>query len=327
MQALITGGAGFIGSHLVDRLLTEGYHVVVVDNLSQGREENIAHNLGNERFTFVRGDVTDARLMERLVAEADIVYHLAAVVGVHHVLRSPLSTIRTNLLGTEITLRAAQRHRRKVLFASSSEVYGKKDRMPLAEGDDCTFGPTTVSRWCYALSKALGEHLCLAYHREGLKVSILRYFNAYGPRLDPRGYGSVIARFIGQALQGRPITVYGDGSQTRSFTYVADTVEGTILAASLPQAEGEVFNIGNGKEITILELARLIKEMTASPSPITLVPYEEAYGPAFEEPLHRTPDVSKAERVLGFKAQVSLEEGLARTIAWFRERHKPGEGR
>lgn len=320
MRALVTGGAGFIGSHLVDGLLAQGYEVVVLDDFSQGKEENIAHNLSNPSFRLVKGDVTDASLVESLVKESDVIYHLAAVVGVYYVLRDPLRTIRVNLLGTELVLEFAHRYRRRVLVASSSEVYGKNRKARLREKDNGVFGPPEASRWCYALSKSLDEHMALAYYRLGLEVSIVRYFNAYGPRLDPRGYGSVIARFISQALEGKPITVYGDGSQTRSFTYVSDAVRGTILAATLPQAVGGIFNIGNGREVSILELARIIKEKTGSQSPITFVPYDEAYGPGFEEARKRRPDTSRAEKILGFKAEVSLEEGLDRTIKWFKEK-------
>ncbi len=319
MRALVTGGAGFIGSHLVDALLAQGYEVVVLDDFSQGKEENIAHNLSNPSFRLVRGDVTDPPLVERLVRECDVIYHLAAVVGVYYVLQDPLRTVRVNVLGTELVLEFAHRYRKRVLVASSSEVYGKRRKALLRESDDGTFGPPEATRWCYALSKSLDEHMALAYHRLGLEVSVVRYFNSYGPRLDPRGYGSVIARFITQALEGKPITVYGDGSQTRSFTYVSDTVRGTILAATLPQATGKIFNIGNGREISILELARLIKEKIGSPSPIVFVPYDEAYGPDFEEARRRRPDTSRAEKVLGFRAEVPLEEGLERTIRWFKE--------
>ena len=319
MRALVTGGAGFIGSHLVDALLAQGYEVVVLDDFSQGKEENIAHNLSNPSFRLVRGDVTDPPLVEKLVRECDVIYHLAAVVGVYYVLQDPLRTVRVNVLGTELVLEFAHRYRKRVLVASSSEVYGKRRKALLRESDDGTFGPPEATRWCYALSKSLDEHMALAYHRLGLEVSVVRYFNSYGPRLDPRGYGSVIARFITQALEGKPITVYGDGSQTRSFTYVSDTVRGTILAATLPQATGKIFNIGNGREISILELARLIKEKVGSPSPIVFVPYDEAYGPDFEEARRRRPDTSRAEKVLGFRAEVPLEEGLERTIRWFKE--------
>jgi len=326
MRVLVTGGAGFIGSHLVDELICRGHYVTVLDDLSQGDEGNIAHHLGSPAFEFIRGDVTEASLVEEAVANSDAVYHLAAVVGVYYVLQDPIRTISVNTVGTEVVLRMAFRHKKRVLVASSSEVYGKRKGGPLSEGDDLVFGPTGVPRWCYALTKALDEHLALAYHRRGLEVSVVRYFNVYGPRLDPRGYGSVVARFITQALDGRPITVYGDGTQTRSFTYVADSVRGTILAATLPQAVGRVFNIGNGREVSILELARLVKELACSPSPITFVPYEQAYGPDFEEALRRIPDTSRAEEVLGFRAQVPLEEGLRKTLDWFRESYARGRG-
>ena len=317
MRVLVTGGAGFIGSHLVDALLAEGARVTVLDDLSQGNEANVAHHEGNPDFEFMQGDVTDAALVRRLTSDCHVVYHLAAVVGVHYVLTDPLRTIHVNVTGTEVVLRAAYETGCRVVVASSSEVYGKNDAVPLTEDAPSVFGPTTATRWCYALAKALDEHLALAYHKRGLEVSIVRYFNAYGPRLDPRGYGSVIARFITQALRGEPITVYGDGNQTRSFTYVADTARGTILAGTVPEAVGKVFNIGNDREVTILELAGMVKKLTASNSPIVFVPYEKAYGPHFEETRRRIPDTARAREILGFEAAIPLEEGLSRTIRWF----------
>jgi UDP-glucose 4-epimerase len=318
MQILVTGGAGYIGSHLVDRLMADGHCVWVIDNLSTGKIANVAHHLGHERFTFVNEDILHRETMEWLVQRVDLIYHLAAVVGVRHVIGKPLEGILTNVRGTERVLEMAYKYWRKVVIASSSEVYGKSERVPLAEGDDSILGPTAVGRWSYALAKAIDEHLAFIYHSRGLPTTIVRYFNSYGPRLDPRGYGSVVAKFIGQALRNEPLTVLDDGRQTRCFTYIDDTVRGTILAAALPQAEGLAFNIGSNRETPILELARLVIQLTDSSAEIWHLSYEEAYGSGFEETRRRVPDVRRAAEVLGFEAQVSLEEGLSRTIDWFR---------
>jgi UDP-glucose 4-epimerase len=317
-RILVTGGAGYIGSHLCDALVAEGHRVTVIDNLSTGKIANLQHLLGDERFTFVNDSILNEAEIERLMQEVDVVYHLAAVVGVKHVVDNPLATIQTNLRGTEIVLERGFKHWRRVVIASSSEVYGKSQAVPLREDADTLLGPTAVGRWSYALSKALDEHLGFIYAQRGLPVSIVRYFNSYGPRLDPAGYGSVMARFITQAFRDAPLTVLDDGQQTRCFTYVADTVRGTILAGTHPAALGQVFNIGNNRETSVLELAEQVIQATGSRSQITHVPYEQFYGPRFEETRRRVPDVAKAERVLGFRAEVPLEEGLRRTIAYFR---------
>jgi UDP-glucose 4-epimerase len=321
MEVLVTGGAGYIGSHLVDRLLADGHEVFVIDNLFTGKIANVEHNLDHERFHFVNDSILHIATMEELVRRVQLVYHLAAVVGVKHVIDNPLQGILTNVRGTEIVLELAYKYWRKVVIASSSEVYGKSEQAPLAEDDDSILGPTAVGRWSYALGKAIDEHLAFIYYDRGLPISIIRYFNSYGPRLDPRGYGSVVAKFINQALAGEPLTVFSDGQQTRCFTYIDDTVEGSILAATLKVGEGQSFNIGNNREITILELAEKVKEMTGSLSEIVHLSYADAYGSGFEETCRRVPSVSKAEKLLGFKARVSLEEGLQRTLAWFKEVH------
>jgi UDP-glucose 4-epimerase len=317
MRVLITGGAGYIGSHLADRFLADGATVTVIDNLSVGKRVNFQHNLASPRYRFVQGDVLDRTLMEDLIQGADLVCHLAAVVGVKYVLGDPLHGIGQNVGGTEVVLALAHKYGRRVLFASTSEIYGKNAQVPFAEDGDRVLGSTVTARWAYSTAKALDEHLCFAYAACGLPVSIVRYFNSYGPRLDPQGYGSVVARFITQALTNQPLTVHNDGGQTRCFTYIDDTVQGSMLAATRVEALGQAFNIGNDKEITILELARLILRLAGAGTQISFVPYQQAYESGFEDMPRRVPDVSKAEKLLGFRAQVPLEEGLQRTIAWF----------
>lgn len=318
MRILVTGGAGFIGSHLVDGLLAQGHDVSALDNLSTGRLENLSHLAGHAAFQLVQGDILDMGLVDRLVAGVDMVYHLAAAVGVAHVVRDPLGGLRTNVRGTENVLEACARYHRPILLASSSEVYGRSRRIPFRENGERLLGPTTVTRWAYATAKAVDEHLALAYaSQEGLRVSIVRYFNAYGPRLDPQGYGSVIARFLGQALRGDPLTVHGGGRQTRCFTYIDDTVRGTILAATKEEGAGEIFNIGSRQETSVRELAERILVITGSRSPIVFLPYEQVYGSRFEDPPRRRPSVRKAARLLGFRARIPLEEGLRRTLAYF----------
>jgi UDP-glucose 4-epimerase len=317
LRILITGGAGYIGSHLADALLAEGHQVRVVDDLSTGRMENIAHLLDRDDFRFVKGSILDQAAVEELVRQADLIYHLAAVVGVRHVVEEPLKGIQVNVRGTEIVLDLAHKHGVKALIASSSEVYGKAARMPLREDSDRVLGPTTVDRWSYSSAKAIDEHVAYIYSRMGLPVTIVRYFNSYGPRLDPGGYGSVVATFMGQALRSEPLTVYADGAQTRSFTYVSDTVRGTILAATREEGEGEAFNIGIDREISVMELAGMIRELTGSSSEIAQVSYEQAFQRPFEETRRRVPDVTKAAELLGFRAEIQLEEGLARTWEWF----------
>lgn len=318
MHVLVTGGAGFIGSHLVERLLAEGHTVTVLDDFSGGRPENLAAVLDHPRLRLLRGDVTDPHILSAALDGIDAVFHLAAVVGVPRVLADPLRTLQVNVLGTERVLAACAQRGLPICLASSSEVYGKGVRWPAAEDDDLRLGPPTSPRWAYAVSKLLDEHLALAWARHGLPVRIVRYFNVYGPRADPAGYGYVIARFLDQALRGEPLTVYGDGRQTRSFIYVSDAVEGTLRAGTHPAAVGKIFNIGRAEEISIRELAEKVRTITGHPVPIRFVPLPEAYGPGFEDPPRRVPDVRQARTLLGFEARVTLEEGLKRTWEWWR---------
>lgn len=325
MKILVTGGAGFIGSHLTDQLLMSGDEVVVVDNLSTGRRRNLEHLQGEKSLSFVEGSILDERLMDELLQQCEFVYHLGAAVGVKYIVDDPLTGILTNVMGTEIVFRLAHKYGVKVLFASTSELYGKRLVVPFGEDDDRLIGPTQVPRWSYSSSKALDEHLAFAYRDKGLAVTIVRYCNAYGPRTDIRGYGSVIARFIGQAMRGEPLTVYGGGWQTRCFTFVDDTVRGTIAAANSEAAEGQVFNIGSSDEISISELARRVIRLMNSPSEVIFVPFEQVFGPHFEDTVRRVPNVARARETFGFAAEMPLDEGLRRTISWFREHPRWGE--
>ncbi len=314
MRALVTGGAGFIGSHLTEALLAAGHEVAVLDDLSTGRLENLAAVDGEPGLTVTVGTIRDEPLVRKLVSSADVVFHLAAAVGVRLILERPVETIETNVVGTEVVLRAAAEAGARVLIASTSEVYGKSARVPLAEDDDRVLGPTTKSRWSYACAKAMDEFLALAYHRERrLPVVIARFFNTIGPRQTGR-YGMVVPRFVRQALDGAPITVYGDGQQSRCFTDVEDAVRATVALALAPAAVGEVFNVGTGHEITIGALAERVRTLVGSASPIRAVPYEEAYQPGFEDLRRRVPDVRKIRDAIGFEPRVALDESLRRVI-------------
>ena len=315
MNILVTGGAGFIGSHLVATLVRDGHRLTVVDNLSTGNLSNLTPVASD--INFIEGDILNADLVESEVRRADLVYHLAAAVGVGNIMANPLESIITNTTGTEHVLRSCHRHSTRVVLASTSEIYGKTPKLPMAENDDRILGSTAISRWSYSTSKALDEHLAFAFATEGLRVSIVRYFNSYGPHLDEKGYGSVIANFIRQARDGDPLTVHGDGLQTRCFTFVADTVRGTMLAGTKDEALGSVFNIGSNFEISIADLARLIVGKTKSSSPITNVSYEQRYGTSFEDTRRRVPSLDRAQNVLGYSPTIDLAEGLDRTLAWW----------
>ena len=317
---LVTGGAGFIGSHLVDALVASGARVRVLDNFTTGREQNLDRH-GPDRVEILRGDILDANLVEQAVEGCSLVYHLAAAVGVRYIVSDPVTTMLTNVRGTEHVLAAAHRQGARVVFASTSEVYGRSEQIPFREDGDRVLGPTWVHRWSYSTAKALDEHLVFAYADRGLRVSVVRYFNSYGPRIDESGYGSVIARFASQALAGEPITVHGDGRQTRCFTFVADTVRGTLLAGTRDEAIRTVFNIGRAHEVSIQELAERVRDGLESSSAITHVPYEAYYGAGFQDTRRRVPDLSRARDVLGFQAEVSFDEGLASTLTWCRENY------
>jgi len=319
VRVLVTGGAGYIGSHLVDALIKRGDEVLVIDNLSTGKIENIRHVLGHPTFHFINDSILNEALLERFVPSMDLIFHLAAAVGVRNVLQDPLAAINTNVRGTEVVLGLAFKYWKRLVLASTSEIYGKASHVPFREDDDRVLGSTAVARWSYSMSKAIDEHFAFAYTVKGLPVSILRYFNSYGPRLDERGYGSVVANLTRQALRGEPLTVHGDGKQTRCFTYIDDTVAGTLLAGEVKEAIGEAFNIGSPNETSILDLAKLIKRLTRSKSPIAFQAYEAYYGEGFEDPRRRVPSVDKAKRLLGFAPKVDLETGLKKTIAWCRE--------
>lgn len=323
MRILLTGGAGYIGSHLVDRLCDDGHDVTVLDNLTTGRARNIQPRLAEIRF--INGSILDAALVDREVERAELVFHLAAAVGVRHIVESPLESLLVNTKGTEHVLASCFRYWRKVLVASTSEVYGHTAKIPMHEDDDRVLGPTTVHRWSYSTAKAIDEHLALAYHAHGLPVVIVRYFNSYGPRLDPRGYGSVVANFLRQALAGQPLTVHGDGGQSRCFTYVDDTVQGTLLAGLGDAADGKVVNLGHPRETTILQLAELIRDHVGSTSPVQPTSYESYYGPGFADTRRRVPDISRARQLLGWEPTIALEEGLGRTYEWWKKTH--GNGR
>ena len=321
-SVLVTGGAGFIGSHLVDRLVTDGHEVTVLDDLSTGSSDNLTAHGRDSKVKFVRGSVLDATLVDELVSASPLMFHLAAAVGVRNIVQDPLGSLLTNVNGTEHVLAAATRYGSRVLLASTSEVYGRSDQVPFREDGVRILGPTSVHRWSYATAKALDEHLAFAYLDRGLKVSVVRYFNSYGPRIRQSGYGSVIARFAWQALNGHALTVHGDGQQTRCFTYVSDTVEGTIRAGTNDKAIGSVFNVGTSHEVTILELAREVRSILRSDSEIRLEPYETDYPKGFEDTRRRVPDVTRAREVLGFEARVGFADGLARTLEWCRQNYE-----
>ncbi len=319
MKALITGGAGFIGSHLADKLLSQGDEVYVIDDLSTGRLENVAHLRQHSRFHLAVESILNETVMDRLVSECDVIYHLAAAVGVELIVKSPVETIQRNILGTDVVLRLAARYLRRVLITSTSEIYGKSEAVPFKEEDDRVLGPTTKGRWSYSDSKAIDEFLALAFHKEkNLQTIIVRLFNTVGPRQTGR-YGMVIPRFVEQALKGLPLTVYGDGRQIRCFTYVEDVVQAIAKLMKTDAAVGEVFNIGNDQGISIEELAEKIIHLTQSSSVIERIPYDQAYEQGFEDMKIRVPDLSKAKQSINYRPRFQLNDILKRVIEHFRE--------
>ena len=309
---LITGGAGFIGSHLAEALLAEGNRVLVIDDLSTGSIQNIVHLKGARGFEYVVDTIMNRPVLAELVDRADFVFHLAAAVGVRLIVESPVRTIETNVRGTEIVLELANKKKRPVLIASTSEVYGKASKVPFSEEDDLVLGPTTRGRWSYACSKALDEFLGIAYFRERkLPVVIARLFNTVGPRQTGR-YGMVLPTFVKQALSGRPITVFGDGTQTRCFGYVGDVVGALTTLITDERGHGEVFNVGSQEEISILDLARLVQSRLRSESEIVFVPYDQAYDRGFEDMPRRVPDIRKIRELIGFEPKTSLVDIIDR---------------
>jgi nucleoside-diphosphate-sugar epimerase len=318
MKALLTGGAGFVGSHLAEALLTRGHEVIVIDDLSTGSMDNIAHLKGRPGFEYVIDSVMNEPLTAELIDRADVVFHLAAAVGVKLIVEAPVRTIETNVHGTEVVLKHASKKGKLVVIFSTSEVYGKSTAVPFREDADLVMGPTPKHRWAYACSKALDEFLALAYYRERkLPVIVVRLFNTVGPRQTGR-YGMVIPNFVRQALQGAPITVFGDGTQTRSFTDVGDVVVGLLKLVAEPRAIGQVFNIGNREEVSIRELAERIRLATASASEIVLIPYDEAYEEGFEDMPRRVPDLGKIRDLVGYQPTLALDEILRRVVAHMR---------
>jgi len=320
MRALITGGAGFIGSHLAEAMLGLGDSVFVLDNLSTGSMENIVHLKGRAGFEYFIDSVENEGLLAELVDRADVIFHFAAAVGVKLIVEQPVRTIETNVHGTEIVLKHANKKKKLVVIASTSEVYGKSEDVPFREDSDLVMGPTPKHRWAYACSKAIDEFLALAYWKERqLPVIVVRFFNTVGPRQTGQ-YGMVIPNFVRQALAGEPITVFGDGTQSRSFTHVADVIQALLKLVREPRAIGQVINVGNTGEISMLKLAERVRELSGSKSPIKLVPYDEAYESGFEDMPRRVPDLSKLMALISYQPRFTLDDILSQVIDYFREK-------
>lgn len=318
-HALITGGAGFIGSHLTEHLLAKGYTVTIIDNLSTGRIENLAAVDGHPQLRIAIEDIRNVHVMDRLVSECDVIFHLAAAVGVQRIISEPIETIETNIGGTEIVLKTARRYRKKVLIASTSEVYGKGVRIPFSEEDDSLLGATVRSRWSYAASKAIDEFLSLAYHKEAnLPVTIFRLFNTVGARQSGQ-YGMVLPRFVRWAIRNEPILVYGDGQQQRCFANVLNVVDAIHNLSISQEAIGEVINIGSSEEVSILELAEKVRAQANSTSEIRLIPYDEAYETGFEDFRRRVPSIEKIDRLVGWQPTTSLEETIQQILDYERK--------
>ncbi|MCA9743081.1 MAG: GDP-mannose 4,6-dehydratase [Deferribacteres bacterium] len=324
MKILITGGAGFVGSHLTDALLQRGHHVTIIDDLSTGRMENFAHVRALPNFHFVIETVMNETVMDRLVSECDMIYHLASAVGVELIVNKPVEVIERCILGSEMVLKIANRYKRKVLITSTSEIYGKSAKVPFSEEDDSVLGATTKSRWSYACSKAIDEFLALAYHKEfDLPAVLVRLFNTVGPRQTGQ-YGMVVPRFVQQAMRNEPLTVYGDGKQQRCFGYVGDVVGALVALMEQPKAVGQIFNIGNNQEVSIMELAERVIKIIGSKSKIKQIPYEEAYEAGFEDMTRRVPDLTKIKKLIGYKPTVGLDEIIHKIHRYFLTRESNG---
>lgn len=321
MKLLITGGAGFLGSHLSETLLQRGHEVVVVDMTTNKKDSKIGHLLDNKSFKFYRGSVLDRDLMDKLIWECDKVFHFAALVGVHHYVERPYDVLDVNINGTKLVADLAFKYGKKMIFASTSEIYGRSTKIPFSEDDDRVLGPTKIDRWSYSTAKAAGEHYCYAYHQMGLAVVVLRFFNAYGPRLDSIEAGRIISIFMGQLLKGKPLTVIGDGSQTRCYTYVDDIVDGIIRSSEVKEAEGEAINLGTNRETSVLELAKAMIKLHGGSADIQFIEHEGIYGTGYEDIKRRVPDVSKSKRILNWEAKIPLEVGLKKTVDWFKAQY------
>lgn len=324
MKILITGGAGFIGSHLSDALLQQGHHVTIIDDLSTGKMDNFAHIRALPNFCFAIETIMNETVMDRLVSECDVIYHLASAVGVELIVKHPVEVIERCVMGSEVVLKIANRYKKKVLLTSTSEIYGKNSKIPFSEDDDRLLGPTTKSRWSYSCSKAIDEFLALAYFKERqLPVTIVRLFNTVGPRQSAQ-YGMVLPRFVQQALANKVLTVYGDGSQRRCFGYVGDVVWAMMKIMNHPDTVGLIFNIGSNEEISIKELAERVIKITKSKSKITYVPYDEAYEEGFEDMERRVPDLMKIKKLIGYEPNYHLDEIIMKIQQYFQKKMQNG---
>lgn len=324
LKILITGGGGFLGSHLADGFLARGDEVFVLDT---GPDQKVSHMLGNPRFHFIPESIFNDKMLESLVMKCDIIYHLAAVVGVEHYVADPYKVLNVNVNGTQLVLQMAYKFDKKVVFSSTSEIYGRNREIPFREDSDRVLGSTSIDRWCYSTSKAVGEHFCFAYKKMGLPVTIVRYFNVYGPRLDWLDKGRVITIFLGQLMRNEPVTVIGDGRQTRCFTYVDDAIRATMNAGLFTEANGMVFNIGTDRETSMRELAEIMKKICGASSEISYVRQENVYGKSYEDIPRRVPDVTRMKEILRVSPEIDLEEGLRRTVTWFRQEEERAQAR
>lgn len=316
MKVLITGGAGFLGSHLGDAFLKRGDEVFALDT---AKDFKISHNVGNPKFHYIRDTIFNDELLDTLVLKCDLIYHMAAVVGVEHYVGDPYNVLNVNINGTQNVLKSAFKYNKKVVFTSTSEVYGRNPKVPFKEDDDRVLGSTKIDRWCYSTSKSAGEHFCFAYNSMGLPVTVVRYFNVYGPRLDRVDVGRILTIFMGQILKGKDLTIIGDGKQTRCFTYIDDAIRATMAAGLMDETNGGIFNIGTDVETDILTLANLMIKIAGAKVGLKHVTKESIYGDSYEDIQRRVPDNTRMKTILKVTPEISLEEGLRRTIQWFME--------